>query len=174
MTLQVSKLDAARRQLEMAVRLFFVDADPISVHTLAAAAGEVLADLARREGKVGLLESMLDGIRPEKEDEVRAMLHEYQNFFKHADRDPEEMLTFNPTVNEYYLLNACQLYRNLTSERVPLLMLFTGWWQARHPDLIEETRQVHEVLRTIDPNDKMAFLRLLPEFEQLLLQGAIP
>lgn len=67
MTLHISKLDSARRQLETAVRLFFVDGDPVSVHTLAAAAGEVLADLARQEEKVGLLEGTLDGIRPREE-----------------------------------------------------------------------------------------------------------
>lgn len=34
------------------------------------------------------------------------MLREYQNFFKHADRDPEKLLTFNPTLNDVYLFGS--------------------------------------------------------------------
>jgi hypothetical protein len=30
--LQVSKLDAARRQVETAIRLYFAEADPVSIH----------------------------------------------------------------------------------------------------------------------------------------------
>jgi len=36
--LKISKLDAAKRQLETAIRLYFNEADPVSVHTLAGAA----------------------------------------------------------------------------------------------------------------------------------------
>ena len=35
--LHVTKLDAARRQLETAITLWFHDGDPVSIHTLAAA-----------------------------------------------------------------------------------------------------------------------------------------
>ena len=37
--LLITKLEAACRQLNTAVRLYFFEADPISVHTLAAAGG---------------------------------------------------------------------------------------------------------------------------------------
>jgi hypothetical protein len=30
---KVSKLDAAKRQLETAIRLYFSDGDPVSIHT---------------------------------------------------------------------------------------------------------------------------------------------
>ena len=33
---EISKLDAAKRQLDMAISLFFKIADPVSIHTLTA------------------------------------------------------------------------------------------------------------------------------------------
>ena len=33
----VSKLDAAKRQLETVIRLYFFDGDPVSIHTLTSA-----------------------------------------------------------------------------------------------------------------------------------------
>jgi hypothetical protein len=45
--IKISKLDAARRQLDTAIRLYFMEGDPVSVHTLAAAAFEILKDLVR-------------------------------------------------------------------------------------------------------------------------------
>ena len=48
--LRLTKLDAARRQLETAVRLYFHEGDPVSTHTLAAAAYNVLRALNKRQG----------------------------------------------------------------------------------------------------------------------------
>ena len=48
--IQVSKLDAACRQLESAIELFFADRDPVSIHTLAAAAYNLLADVCKATG----------------------------------------------------------------------------------------------------------------------------
>ena len=45
----VSKLDAAKRQLDIAINLFFKNSDPISIHTLTAAAYEILAVIAKHE-----------------------------------------------------------------------------------------------------------------------------
>jgi hypothetical protein len=39
---KVSKLDAAKRQLETVIRLYFSNGDPVSIHTLTAAAYNVL------------------------------------------------------------------------------------------------------------------------------------
>jgi hypothetical protein len=45
--LHLSKLDAALRQLETAVTLYFHSSDPISIHTLTAAAYNVLQGIKR-------------------------------------------------------------------------------------------------------------------------------
>ena len=48
--LTVTKLDAAKRQLETAIRLWFHDAHPVSIDTLAAAALQVLVDINTKRG----------------------------------------------------------------------------------------------------------------------------
>ena len=42
---EITKVEAARRQLDCAIRLFFEDEDSLPIHTLAWAAFEVLFDL---------------------------------------------------------------------------------------------------------------------------------
>jgi hypothetical protein len=42
---QVGKIDAANRQLDFAIDLFFSEGDPVCVHTLAGAASILLSDL---------------------------------------------------------------------------------------------------------------------------------
>lgn len=49
-TMQITKLDAARRQLKTAIRLWFSDDDPVSIYALTYAAHEVLHDLHRGRG----------------------------------------------------------------------------------------------------------------------------
>ena len=68
MDIEVSKLDAARRQLETAIRLFFYDGDFVSTHTLAAAAFNVLNDLSRRADgdRKSMRDQLLDYIPDQK------------------------------------------------------------------------------------------------------------
>lgn len=46
----ISKIDAAKRQLETAITLYFQNGDPVSIHTLAAAAYDVLHALCKVRG----------------------------------------------------------------------------------------------------------------------------
>jgi hypothetical protein len=173
MPINISKLDAARRQLEVAVRLFFLDGDPVAIHTLAGAAGGLLRDLARDQGlQGGLFDAILEHIRPEKRAEVRADLHEAQNFFKHADRDPGELLRFDTDINSFYLFDVCELYRAVTSERVPLFRLCTLHFEMSFPHLIDDETakaQVETALLHLDPRNKFKFLELLPKLERMMM-----
>jgi hypothetical protein len=51
----VSKLDAARRQLRAAIRLWFQGEDPVAIHTLISAAHEIVHTLFKRAGLHGLM-----------------------------------------------------------------------------------------------------------------------
>jgi hypothetical protein len=46
--IEISKLDAAKRQLKTAINLYFSYGDPVSIHTLASAAREILYDLNKK------------------------------------------------------------------------------------------------------------------------------
>jgi hypothetical protein len=49
-TIQISKLAAAQRQLDAGVRMFFQREDELAIHTVAAAAFQILRDITRQRG----------------------------------------------------------------------------------------------------------------------------
>ena len=135
--LLISKLDAAKRQLETAIQLFFRHGDPVSIHTLTAASYNVISNIndSRGGGPMIVKGQLMDQVRPEAKELFRKKLNESENFFKHADRDPESALTFSPAETEMLIVDACSKYFQLTKEDSPFFVVFRGWYMANHPDL---------------------------------------
>jgi hypothetical protein len=124
-SVKISKLDAARRQLETAIILYFHEGDPISIHTLAGAAYEVLRGLNKARGGPPMIKDWVaDYIKPEFVNEIRTALNASQNFLKHADRDADAVLEYEPGQADFLLLDACWAYRRLAGEHLPLLGVF--------------------------------------------------
>jgi hypothetical protein len=110
--IKVNKLDAARRQLRTAIVMWFREEDPVSIHTLGAAASQVISDLMRHQG----LPDFLYGnprIRPEMRREYVRAVRAAANFFKHADDDPEGEHEFNPAINDFQILGLLEGMRQL-------------------------------------------------------------
>ena len=135
-SIHVSKLDAARRQLEISIRLYFSNADPVSIHTLAAAGYNIVRDVGvkRAANPMFLKEQLLDDVLPNARKLVRDKLNEAENFFKHADRDHQAVFDFDPALTELFILDACDQYYRLTGEAPPLFKVFRSWFVANHPD----------------------------------------
>ena len=128
-TIQISKLDAARRQIETAVRLYFCEVDPVSIHTLISAAYEILRGINCSRGGAPMLKEQIPAwVRPDASAASRHRLQEAQNFFKHADRDPDGTLEFRTDPIELLVYEACNKYRDLTGESAPLLLVFEAWF----------------------------------------------
>jgi hypothetical protein len=47
---RITKLDAAIRQLDTAITLWFTEADTISIHTLACSAHQIIHDINQQKG----------------------------------------------------------------------------------------------------------------------------
>ncbi len=143
-SISISKLDAARRQLETSVRLYFSNEDPISIHTMASAAFAVLEDIGKSQG----LEvrhsrsSLLEMAKPGREKEMQFYIKRHENFFKHANRDPDANIDFNPAVTEWVIFDAIAVYARLTSEQTPLMKTFNGWWQYTYRHLLKPEFQL--------------------------------
>jgi hypothetical protein len=158
--IKISKLDAARRQLETTVRLYFSEADPVSIHTLMSAAYQVLLDVnCARGGSPMLKEQIPTWVRPDATEEAKHRLNEAANFFKHANRDSDEVLEFSAGPTELLLYDAIRKYRELTGETVPLFTVYNAWFWlgpgsefARDP----ERQEVVEGLRQAFPNSTRA------------------
>jgi hypothetical protein len=111
---KTTKLEAARHQLDAAIELFFTAENPIAVHTLTAAAYNILKDLAKREKLEFpfIKRGFLDSIPQQHRESVWAFLSNPENFFKHADRDPDGVLEFDPQLTELLLLDACSYFKH--------------------------------------------------------------
>jgi|SRR5271166_6982401 len=88
LVIKVGKLDAAQRQLQTAISLWFTGGDPVSIHSLAFAAYEVIHTISKRLNPYRrdlLFDSLL--IKDEYRSEFNITLKKHASFFKHANRD---------------------------------------------------------------------------------------
>ncbi len=130
----ITKIDAARRRLATAITLFFDAGASVSIHTLTSAAQEILRDLGRPRG-IGSMLKDSRYIRADKQKEVHEFLRAAQNFFKHADKDPEAVHDFRPAVNPFYILDSIELYTQLVGAHFPEAEVFLLWFAIKHPDV---------------------------------------
>ena len=133
----VTKLDAARRQLETAVILWFHEGDPVSIHTLVAAAYQILYDLNKKRGGAPMMKDAKI-IRPECVKEYHSIFKKWGNFFKHANQDPLETLLFPPQVTRTFMLDAIAKYDEMSHERRPLFRLFNFYMVFTEPRFFKD------------------------------------
>jgi hypothetical protein len=160
---KISKLDAARRQLREAICLFFERRDIIAVHTLSAAALQILHDLAKARGDKSFVKDN-PMIRPEYKKEVLRKINEAENFFKHADSDPDKILEFRPEVTCFFLFDALDLYQKLTGKMFHEGKIYLVWFAASYPTLIlgrEFMDKLNTEFKGVDLNDFEFFRTLL-------------
>ncbi len=131
----VTKLEAAERQLRVAIRMFFERRDMIAVHTLAAAAQSVLRDLGRHRGFLSLFEEGATRIVPEKRDEFKRLFREAQNFFKHADKDADAKLQFHGDATRFHLIDAARLLVLITGRHNAETAAMTGYFVMKFPNI---------------------------------------
>jgi hypothetical protein len=114
-----TKLDAIRAQLSAAIEMFFTSENIVATHTLAAAAYNALKDIAKHEGAEHpfLKNEYLQSLTGEERTRTIKLLNEPENFFKHADRDPNAAIQFNPELTELFLVDACAYFRGTNLER---------------------------------------------------------
>jgi hypothetical protein len=136
-TYKISKIDAARRQLETAIYLFFYERDSVSIHTLTAAAYNVIADVLNHKGlsHKNMRERILERVKDEHKGYFLKKLKEAENFFKHADRDPDAFLEFNPGQTEMLIWDAIIDYKVLSGETPPVYHVFHLWFVSNHSNL---------------------------------------
>ena len=165
--LTISKLDAAKRQLETVIRLYFSNGDPVSIHTLTAAAYNIVRDVNKKRGGTALWvkEKFLNYVKEGYEKEVREKINAAENFFKHADRDHEQTLDFNPDQSELLILEACSVYYQLSGEFPPLFRLFQGWYIANHQRMFnfpeEQQRIISEAKQDVLQLGREGYLNMV-------------
>jgi hypothetical protein len=174
--LKLSKIDAARRQLESAIWLWFVDADIVSVHTLAAAAHRLLLDLAERRGIAPLLLTT-EYFAKHHEKEPKRRLQEAEAFF--TDAKSAETYAFDEVLVELRLFDAVMAYASLfdRDSRSALMSTFVVRFGVQRPDLFAPNifplleKNVDDSFN-IERLQKLSKLEFLQEFFGFLGQPA--
>lgn len=139
--MQISKLEASRRQLETVINMYFAEGDPVSIHTLTAAAYNVLRNVNAKIGGTPMLikDQLVDLVPSTYTKQVRDRINEAENFFKHADKDHEAILEFNPNLTEYLIMDACDKYREITGEYPCFMAIFRAWMMLTNQDIFNLT-----------------------------------
>src|SRR3954463_16103691 len=79
---KIAKLEAAKRQLDAAIRIFFKNEDMLAVHIVSRAAFRVLYDLTKDDAVIKqALDAHIKKVSLKR-------FNEETNFLKHADQDP--------------------------------------------------------------------------------------
>jgi hypothetical protein len=149
--MELTKIEAAVRQLDTAIQLFFEKRDPVSIRTLIAAAGRILSDLVEykkpgeswRSNTVKSIPTLTAG-------EVYDILNSTPNFLKHADRDPESVHLFTEAENEDLIFMATLECGEIHSTSLEM-QAFQIWYMAAHPERFPTDNQPAQDAKAILP-----------------------
>lgn len=167
-TIHISKLDAAKRELEHAIRLFFLSGDPVVIHLVIYSSQQILRDLSRSKGLTPFIDEMMRSVKPEHQKSIKNKFASAYNFFHHADKDPDGIKEFNPEVNEYALWECVDLYFSFTKEITGIMKAFRFWFYLKNNDILTEQKDkktYQEVANKVDLNNKAEFLKLAEDLE---------
>lgn len=151
--IHISKLSAAQRQIDAAIRWLFQGDDELPIYTVAAAAYGILQDVSKQRGR-HLLNEMSEAAlssvsrellnRQPTPTEIRRELPAFMgmldrrtkrpaNFLKHADRDASGALKMDTARPDDLLLRACCVYADLGLELTREMHAFSRWHLAAYP-----------------------------------------
>jgi hypothetical protein len=137
--IRVNKVEAARRQIDAAIRMLFSNEDPVAVHTVAMAALRIVRDLAAKRDDSYMHKVTEAIIKPGMEKKFWRKFQAPANFLKHADRDPDGFLeNIDEEANEGSLFMACLYYQDLAHQYTPEMMTLAAWYMALHPEFLND------------------------------------
>jgi hypothetical protein len=130
----ITKIQAAERQIDTAIRLFFENIDRLSSYTLAAASREITDDLCEKkthelfqqefarlgdslEVRLSFREELKIFIKDQYYKGAMKVFRQRQNFLKHADKDPDdEMDEFDARELAFTIMFASKNFSLLQTE----------------------------------------------------------
>ena len=134
----VNKPDAARRQVDLAIRLLFAGEDPIGIHTLVSAGFRIVRDLLSARDENHMLRTIEDHIVPGMEARFWRHFNGPANFLKHADKDGQDLLNnIDWEVNPILLIMATKGYQDLGYAATPEMKALSIWVRFMYPKFLK-------------------------------------
>ncbi|WP_322106006.1 hypothetical protein [Paraburkholderia sp. J41] len=171
----VTKVDAARRQLITAIRLFFDGGDPVSVYSLASNAWEIIDVLCASTGVESFSKQARENL-PAGHTLKYYVNEPCRNFFKHAEQDPNpnrsvELREANVAA---ILFLAVEDYIRFRQGGPLEVQVFQAWFIAVFPEKVaeddsaaqsklEDAKRVFPGIATLDPFDRIEMGRKVLE-----------
>lgn len=150
--IRVNKIEAARRQIDVAIKLLFGNEDPIAIHTLASAAFRILRDISNKKTDSKMKQCLKAIIRPNMEKEFWNKMNKPANFFKHADKDHDAILdNVDEKINDSMLVMACLYYKDLGYQCTVEMRVLLSWYTAIYPDFFKDNKYLANI-STNQPN----------------------
>ena len=172
--IKISKLDAARRQILTAIRLYFNYGDIVSTHTLASAAFKITQNICDNSPELpdSLTDWVDENIKPESKKMFWEKLHETANFFKHAENDPDSVHEFSPEHTENMLFQSVHQYQQLTGEWSAETRLFRIWYMLIHQTVFNTPQEAVNLNISLYGEIRNRFWReALPLLQEAIEEG---
>ncbi|MFC1659559.1 hypothetical protein ACFL0U_03270 [Pseudomonadota bacterium] len=149
-----SKLDIVVQHLDTAIKLFFEDVFPISIHVLIMSSLEITKDMLSSSGRLD--EHSLEFVRGENLNYQNQHIKEWYNFIKgpynfskHGNKDISQEIEWSDTVNDFLILYSIEdvitLDKSLVSKNM-LLFIF-GFFKKLYKEYVDD--------ESWEPNDYM-------------------
>ena len=168
MKVTCSKRDAAARQLDVAIGLLFTDTDPLAIRTLVGAAYGILVDIAEVQKKGSSWRTKLIEDSGLSEKDALRTLNTAQNYLKHADKDPHELLSFDEEENDHLIFMAsieCGIIGHSLSFSI---QAFQIWYHALYHEMFghdtQHVRTAKEVFPDLSKTERRSQLILGKQF----------
>lgn len=130
----ISKLDAARIQIDSAIDHYFQN-DHVCAVTLAGAAEDILAGLLDVSGQQTAFEFLHDWYQENfsttvsKKEFSQRMLNQGRNWLKHADKEPDSKFEITERDSIVMLMRAIGCFQKLTKKRTEKMENFYRYWE---------------------------------------------
>jgi hypothetical protein len=146
-SVEIDKITSARKFFNDATLLFYERRSAISIHHLAHAAHEVLCAIT---GDSHIFDSA--SLTPGGLKEFKHVFNISKNFIKHADKDPNTRLTFNPGINIFILFD-CAWIINLNIDKACVFsQTVIAWCAFVYPELF-----MPEYIKLVNDSVTIAF-----------------
>ncbi len=130
LVITLRRRDALHRQLNIAIQMWFLGQDSVSIHLLVMPAYHVLCDLAGNTGNA-----------PNIHEFVGDSFDTGYDWLRHASNDPNDIIDFPPRVNDFLLWVCSISFQKIFGGTTPFMRAFQAyfvlWLAPENPKLRE-------------------------------------
>ncbi len=160
MKITLTKIDAARRQLREAIKLWFYDGDIAAIHSLSCSAHQIVYDINRKNGGRDLIYDSIVIKDEYRKEWIRKIKSPY-NFLKHAenDSDPNGSIELDIEITKFFILFTILALELLGYKLDEVEGAFSIYFMLKNPLLLKEEKK-NTVFQGITEEAKEAAARM--------------